>query len=282
MQVANFELSEEEAAALESEQADAKAAEEAAAAGAARARGAPSAKFWDSLLKDQHTAMEAQELAQLGRGRRSRRAINYAEDGAPDRAGDAGAGTSKAAGRKRGRDDEYQPEEEEEDDDDEAHMQAAFDPMLQAAAADAPAGAAGATQAKGRTPVHRRAVPANGVAGQPLYSGVPGDSSFAVLGLNSMQRKEYLRAVMRLGLPLSDDGFMDFGTMLWYRHRRLLCCRGSGGEPCEQLREVEWAVASADAGEPPHCVSHREAGQWQVHRDHAGPRSNRGADPHQG
>eukprot|EP00892_Ulva_mutabilis_P003926 jgi/Ulvmu1/1905/UM012_0064.1 len=204
--VANFELTEEEAAALESEQSEAKAAAEAAASQRSRAAGA---KFWDSLLKAQHTQhaeAAAEELEQLGRGRRSRRAINYAEDGEPARVGDVGAGSSKAAaagGRKRGRDDEYQPDEEEEDDDADA-AEAGFDPLM--------------PRLPDKTRVSAPKREANGTE-RVLYRGVPGDASFTVCGLDAAQRGDFLQAVLRVGLPLGEDGLMDFGALAMHARR---------------------------------------------------------------
>lgn len=206
VQVANFELTEEEAAALESEQAEATAAAEEAAAASQRSRAA-GAKFWDSLLKAQHETVAAQELEQLGRGRRSRRAINYAEDVEQGRGGDAGAGTSRAAAaggaRKRGRDDEYQPEEEEEEEEDDVEMaEAGFDPMLLRPG----------EKAKEPAAQKRGGLEANGA----LYRGVPGDESFRVCGLDSRQRADFLQAVTRVGLPLGEDALMDFGAFCGY------------------------------------------------------------------
>ena len=82
--MANFELTEGEAQAAK--QADA-GAEPAAAAAAAMPK-AP-AKLWTALLAERHEQQQAETFAQLGRGRRMRREVNYADAGEDDAKGDA-------------------------------------------------------------------------------------------------------------------------------------------------------------------------------------------------
>jgi hypothetical protein len=166
MQVANFDLTEAEAqAAAQQEQHQ------------STVLPPPGPRLWNTLLAGQYQEMASKELSSMGRGRRARRRVNYAEDyrdddgavvraAAPRSAGAAAA--ERRFGGGLGQDGEWRP-----------------DP----------------TQAEDDT------LP-------PRVEGSAVDGTLQVCGLDFAARMELVAFLTRFGLPLGEGFEWDWGMPL--------------------------------------------------------------------
>jgi Domain of Unknown Function (DUF1087) len=187
VQVANFELTEQEA----------EAAAKADAPETARVPDLPAAgpQLWNALLGDRYQDAEARHHAELGRGRRSRRQVNYAEDGDEPRARTA------------------------------ANAKAAAVPAAGAAASGtAAAAAASAAAQRGAAQRQRKRRGSDDGEWRPEDAGdawqlpprleLDGASGalLTVYGLDRAARLQFVEHVMRRGLPLDDEAAWHWGA----------------------------------------------------------------------
>ena len=158
-------------------EAEAEAAKEAEKATPAAAP-ATGARLWEALLSDQYGALQQVELASMGRGRRTRKPINYAEDG--------GLEAQVAEARRRSL----------------------------AAAAAAGGAAARLAGAAGRADEDADWQPEAGEAGQlpPRCEGDPASAEWLICGLDAAARHELAAFLHRYGLPLTDALKWDWGA----------------------------------------------------------------------
>lgn len=182
MQVANFELTEEEA--------------EAAAAAAAAAAPPPAPKMWETLLGDQFQEAQAAELAAMGRGRRVRPRVNYAEAAQEEFA--AGVDVDYSGNESAHSADEL-PELDPEA------------PLAASAARGVKRGAGkdGATP----QPAAKRGHARDAWQAPPQLSGALGAGNMRIFGLDQAARTAFAFAVTRFGLPLDGLFQWDWGAL---------------------------------------------------------------------
>jgi hypothetical protein len=197
VQVANFDLTEAEAEEV--------AKDESLTAPASSSL--TGAKLWESILADQYGLVKEQELASMGRGRRTRKPVNYKEDALHDDKGDATASKQVATANPA------------------ANEAAGLDRAGHGGAARAQAELCASTRPGKRRRdelVDADWVPEAGESEQmPLHcEGNPLSTEWKVQGLTSMARQQFLAFLLKFGLPLKDSLAWDWGApallqMLW-------------------------------------------------------------------